>query len=95
MFRRVRPLSRQFEFVQATWSNNPQFGALYDDVDPLIGERGRFQTSDGAPATANFTIPHNSGRTRVRGIPNFVTVRGGAYFFMPGMSALRYLATLP
>ena len=88
-------ISRQFEFVQSNWSNNPQFGALYDDVDPLIGERGRFQTSNGSPAGANFTIPHGAGRTRIRGIPNFVTVRGGAYFFLPGMSALRYLATLP
>jgi Dyp-type peroxidase family len=88
-------ISRQFEFVQSSWSNNPQFGTLYDDVDPLTGERGRFGTSNGAPGTANFTIPHEAGRTRIRNIPNFVTVRGGAYFFMPGMSALRYLATLP
>jgi Dyp-type peroxidase family len=88
-------ISRQFEFVQSNWSNNPQFGALYDDVDPLTGERGRCQVSDSAPGTANFTIPQEGARTRVRGLPNFVTVRGGAYFFMPGMSALRYLATLP
>ena len=27
-------------------------------------------------------------------LPQFVTVRGGAYFFMPGLSALRYLAAL-
>ncbi|HXJ03012.1 MAG TPA: Dyp-type peroxidase [Micropepsaceae bacterium] len=88
-------ISRQFEFVQSSWTNNPQFGALYDDVDPLIGERGRFATSNGAPGTGNFTIPQAGGRVRVRGMPNFVTVRGGAYFFMPGMSALRYLASLP
>jgi hypothetical protein len=25
-------------------------------------------------------------------LPQFVHVRGGAYFFMPGISALRYLA---
>jgi hypothetical protein len=28
----------------------------------------------------------------VHGLPQFVTVRGGAYFFMPGLSALRYIA---
>lgn len=26
------------------------------------------------------------------GLPRFVTVRGGAYFFMPGLAALRYMA---
>ncbi|NNC00939.1 peroxidase, partial [Corallococcus exiguus] len=37
-------IARQFEFVQASWVNNPQFGNLSDDVDPLIGRRGRFST---------------------------------------------------
>jgi hypothetical protein len=27
------------------------------------------------------------------GLPQFVTVQGGAYFFLPGIRALRYLAT--
>jgi deferrochelatase/peroxidase EfeB len=27
-------------------------------------------------------------------LPAFTTVRGGAYFFLPGIKALRYLATL-
>jgi Dyp-type peroxidase family len=87
-------IARQFEFVQSSWSNNPQFHALHDEVDPLTGERGRFRP-DTEPATTDFTIPHMGGRTRIRGIPSFVTVRGGGYFFMPGMSALRYLASLP
>jgi hypothetical protein len=30
----------------------------------------------------------------VTGMPRFVTVRGGGYFFMPGLSAVRYLASL-
>jgi hypothetical protein len=25
-------------------------------------------------------------------MPDFVTMRGGAYFFMPGLAALRYLS---
>jgi hypothetical protein len=28
----------------------------------------------------------------MRGLPRFVTVRGGGYFFMPGKDALDYLA---
>ena len=30
---------------------------------------------------------------RLSGLPQFVSVRGGAYFFLPGIRALRYLAT--
>lgn len=78
---------RQFEFVQHTWVNNPKFDGLYEDVDPLVGRRG----ADGA----TFTIPSAPVRERVRGIPDFVTVRGGGYFFLPGLRALRYLASLP
>ena len=29
------------------------------------------------------------------GLPAFVTVRGGGYYFLPGLRALRYLASLP
>ena len=31
---------------------------------------------------------------RVKGIPRFVTTKGGAYFFLPGLRALRFLASL-
>ncbi len=31
-------------------------------------------------------------RRRVSGLPQFVTVRGGAYFFLPSLRALRYFA---
>src|SRR5437763_7272847 len=30
-------ISRQFEFVQDSWVNNPKFGELYDEPDPLVG----------------------------------------------------------
>jgi hypothetical protein len=33
-------------------------------------------------------------RTRVHNLERFVTVKGGAYFFLPSISALRYLAAL-
>jgi Dyp-type peroxidase family len=76
-------IARQFEFVQQTWINNPKFDGLYDDVDPLVGAR----------KAAVFTIQAAPVRRRVLGLPRFVSVRGGAYFFLPGMRALRYLAS--
>jgi Dyp-type peroxidase family len=80
-------LIRQFEFVQHTWVNNPTFHGLYDDTDPLIGSR--------LPRGATFTVPARPVRRRYRGLPQFVRTRGGAYFFLPGISALRYLDQLP
>jgi Dyp-type peroxidase family len=75
-------LGRQFEFVQHTWLNNPKFGGLYDDVDPLIGPRDDRSV---------FTVPARPVRRRFAGLPDFVTTVGGAYFFLPGIRALHYL----
>jgi Dyp-type peroxidase family len=83
----VASLSRQFEFVQHTWLNNPAFHGLYDDTDPLTGSR--------RPRGATFTVPARPVRRRYRDLPQFVRTRGGAYFFLPGISALRYLGQLP
>lgn len=80
-------IARQFEFVQHTWVNNPAFGGLYDDADPLIGSHD--------PMGATFTLQGQPFRQRVTRLPRFVTVLGGAYFFLPGMRALRFLASLP
>jgi len=76
-------IQRQFEFVQHTWLNNPKFGELYDDADPIV-----------APRTGNFTMQTEGVRERVTGVPKFVTVKGGGYFFLPGLAALRYLARI-
>lgn len=79
-------ISRQFEFIQHTWVNNPKFAGLYDDADPLVGVH--------QPYGGTFTVPELPVRRRFQGLPRFVTVRGGAYFFLPGLRGLRYLASL-
>ena len=33
-------------------------------------------------------------RKKITGLPVFTHVRGGAYIFLPGLKALRYLANL-
>ncbi|MBF2073152.1 MAG: peroxidase [Synechococcales cyanobacterium C42_A2020_086] len=83
-------ISRQFEFVQHTWINNPKFSGLYDETDPLIGDRSPGKLGN----TNRFTEPACPFRNRTHELPQFVVVRGGAYFFLPGINALRYLATL-
>jgi Dyp-type peroxidase family len=80
-------IRRQFEFMQQTWVNNQKFGGLYDERDPLIGAQD---------AEANsFTIPAEPARRRLEALPRFVTVRGGEYLFLPGVRALKFLASLP
>jgi deferrochelatase/peroxidase EfeB len=83
-------IGRQFEFVQHTWVNNPKFDGLYEDDDPLVGSRG---SARGLPG-GTFTVQREPVRTRVTGMPRFVQVRGGAYFFLPGLRAIRFLASL-
>ncbi|GAA3151949.1 hypothetical protein GCM10017687_81990 [Streptomyces echinatus] len=39
-----------------------------------------------------FTIPRHPVRRRLHGVERFVTTLGGEYFFLPSLSALRWLA---
>jgi Dyp-type peroxidase family len=76
-------LIRQFEFAQNVWINDRNFHELVNERDPIIG------TQDG---TLEFKIPKRPIRRKITGLPAFTTVRGGAYFFLPGLKALRWLA---
>ncbi|MFE3227078.1 Dyp-type peroxidase [Nocardia sp. NPDC059228] len=78
-------LVRQFEFAQNVWVNDTSFHELGNERDPIIGNQ------DG---TLEFKIPQRPIRKTITGIPAFTSVRGGAYFFLPGLRALRYLTTL-
>jgi Dyp-type peroxidase family len=79
-------IERQFEFVQQTWINSPVFNGLCGEVDPLVGHLSK--------GDEVMTVQGDPVRQRVHNLRRFITVRGGAYFFMPGMKALRYLASL-
>jgi Dyp-type peroxidase family len=78
-------LARQYEFVQHTWVNNPVFNGLEDETDPLVGRR--------SSKRSYFSTPARPVRRRYTELPQFVHVRGGAYFFLPGIRALRFLVT--
>jgi Dyp-type peroxidase family len=78
-------LKSQFEFVQQTWCNNPHFGGLHDNRDPLTSS----PCSEDSPS--RMTIPREHGSLRTRPLPRFVTVKAGAYLFVPSRTALRFL----
>src|ERR1700757_3680905 len=78
-------LVRQFEFAQNVWINDPNFHELGNERDPICG------TQD---STLDYTIPKRPIRKVLKGLPAFTTLKGGAYFFLPGLNGLRYLAAL-
>jgi deferrochelatase/peroxidase EfeB len=84
-------IARQFEFVQNAWLSAATFAGLDGETDPLTGNREPFPAGT---ATDAFSIPQPNGiARRLCPLPRFVTVAGGAYFFLPGLRALRYFAT--
>ena len=73
------------EFLQQEWINDGNFIGAGNERDPIIGLQ-----QDGA----TFTIPKAPVRRRVHGIDTFNVLRGGEYFFMPSLSALRWIGNL-
>jgi Dyp-type peroxidase family len=78
-------LGRQFEFVQQQWLQDAEFFGDGDTKDPIAGTAG---------GTGMFDIPQRPLRRRLKGLPQFVIMRGGEYCFMPGRRALGWLAAL-
>jgi deferrochelatase/peroxidase EfeB len=76
-------ISRQFEFIQQTWINDHKFNGLYDNTDAIAGHNDE-QT--------RMVIQRMPFRIRTRNLPQFLRLKGGGYFFLPAMKALRFLA---
>src|SRR3954452_12085124 len=77
-------IARQFEFLISVWATDPEFHEL-NEKDAFIGN------TDG---TFDMTIPKRPIKKKLKGLPAFTSVRGGAYFFLPGIKALKYLISL-
>jgi Dyp-type peroxidase family len=81
-------ISRQFEFVQQQWIQYGNDSRQGSDRDPLMGAHnghGKFMIQgDTSPSNPPYMCT---------GLPSFVETRGGDYFFMPSLTALRLIAT--
>ncbi|MBT2186131.1 Dyp-type peroxidase [Sphingobium nicotianae] len=77
-------IERQFEFIQQTWMGSVKFHGLDAETDPIAVA--------GTAGSNGFTVPVRTGPVALAPMPNFVTLRGGGYFFVPGRHLLRYLA---
>ena len=58
------------------------FHGLESEADPVLG---RCSGND------VFTVPTPSGPLCLKDLRDFVTVKGGGYFFMPGRASVRWL----
>ena len=97
-------LTNQFEFVMSQWVNASDFvmsvpgpgGA--NPVKNISGEDVLLGVND--PASSSFTVSSPASGTspwtnrKLTGFSPFVTTRGGAYCYLPSITALRYLTTL-
>lgn len=82
-------IERQFEFVQREWVNYGNDFFQGNDKDPISGTH---------LGHGNMVIPGDPNDPAARptwvcsGLRSFVETRGGDYFFLPGMTALRHIA---
>lgn len=86
-------VKRQFEFVQQQWFNYGNDFKLANEKDALLGNHGK--TSDGrGTGTMAFQTRKGEGKCPhlCSGIPRFVETRGGEYFFVPSVTALKMIA---
>jgi deferrochelatase/peroxidase EfeB len=90
-------IARQFEFIQTAWIASAKFAALTGEQDPLLGNREQFPTAPftETPQCADgFSRPSAPPNCRhSTKLPQFIEVRGGAYFFLPSLTALRWIAS--
>lgn len=87
-------LFRQFEFIQQQWINYGLDFFAGSDTCPIVGNHSDGTVREHGPK-AKYVIPADpsSGHLPfvVEGIPQFVETRGGEYFFVPSMTALRMI----
>ncbi|HJT42244.1 MAG TPA: Dyp-type peroxidase [Rhizomicrobium sp.] len=79
-------IERQFEFVQQQWINYGLDSNAGSDTCPIVGNRR---------GDSKFIVPVDPKSQDTpfiaAGIPQFVEMRGGDYFFLPSMTALRMI----
>ena len=85
-------IERQFEFVQQQWVNYGNDFKLANEKDALLGNHA---TDDQGNPAGHIVINGNEKLEQptfmCSGMPRFVETRGGDYFFIPSLTALRMI----
>ncbi len=95
-------LFRQFEFVQQQWVNYGLDARSGSDACPIVGNHSLGSDTRDPEARkrngpkAKFVIPADPSLGHppfvLEGLPQFVEMRGGEYFFAPSLTALRMIS---
>ncbi|HSP77985.1 MAG TPA: cytochrome P450, partial [Myxococcaceae bacterium] len=89
-------ISEQFELVQQQWLNSGNVSGHLSSVRDPISPGEPCPRHGDCPANS-FTVPEADGQPPLASrtlfeLPRFVTVKGGEYFFVPGLRALAAIA---
>ncbi len=84
-------INRQFEFVQQQWMNYGNDFKAGNDKDILLGNHGVDEKMPGK-AVIQTDPAGDDAPFFLANIPRFVETRGGDYFFVPSLTALRMIA---
>lgn len=84
-------INRQYEFVQQQWINYGNDFRAGNDKDIILGNHS---LDERFPSKAVIQVEPDSDEMPyfLPNIPRFVETRGGDYFFIPSMTALRMIA---
>jgi deferrochelatase/peroxidase EfeB len=82
-------IKRQFLRVWQEWLNSPEVPEAGAGVDPVVGATG------GADRRVTVDLTGKEGGQQLLQLPQFVTARYGACFFVPSLRGLDYLAGRP
>ncbi len=101
-------LDRQFEFIQQTWVMGSNFHGLKNEYDPIASSAPKGFTIQ-APGKDKYfgcvddndkidgekcPVDHTKA-SEYNKLQQFVTLKGGGYFFLPSKDALSFLMSLP
>ncbi|MFN2606630.1 MAG: Dyp-type peroxidase [Acidimicrobiales bacterium] len=98
-------IGNQFEFLMSQWVNTDTFvmsvsgPAGANPAKNVSGHDLLAGATDAGSSSFTLSSPATSeagwANTTLTGFPGFVTTRGGAYGYLPSITAIRYLAALP
>jgi deferrochelatase/peroxidase EfeB len=89
-------LANQFEFLMSQWMNKDTFvrSVPNEGGNPVLNISGRdvFVGANDPPTPTSFTLPSPGSNRPLGDFKRFITTRGGAYCYLPSLTALRHLA---
>jgi deferrochelatase/peroxidase EfeB len=89
-------LANQFEFLMSQWMNKDTFvrSVPNEGGNPVFNISGRdvFVGANDPPPPTSFTLPSPVPNRPLSNFKRFITTRGGAYCYLPSLTALRHLA---